>query len=86
MYADELYDQDQLAEQQIDEPLEVKPELLLRPDYVGVVCGAQYKLENADGTTEYALAIFNGPAVSIIEMSGDDLRYLGRQIDGLLQQ
>lgn len=56
-----------------------------RPDYVGIVSGAQYKLENAEGVTEYALIVVSSDGANLYEMSQSDLEYLGRQIDGLLK-
>lgn len=52
----------------------------LRPDYVGLVSGSEY----TEGVSEYALVVVTGRDVSLFEMSDSDLRYLGRQIDGLV--
>lgn len=57
-----------------------------RPDYVGIVSGAQYKLENAEGVTEYALVAISNNKVVLFEMSDVDLRYLARQITGLIDE
>lgn len=59
---------------------------LNRPDYVGIVCGAQFKLENAEGVTEYALVTVSGDRVAMFEMSESDLCYLARQIKGLIDE
>ncbi len=62
-----------------------RPVRLSRPDYIGVVSGAQYKLEAADeGITEYALVVVEGGEARLFEMSVEDLRYLGKQITGLV--
>lgn len=55
-----------------------------RPDFIGVVSGASYKLDNADGVTEYALTIFLGGDAYLFEASDVDLRYLARQITALV--
>ena len=55
-----------------------------RPDFVGLVSGAQYKLDIADGVTEFALAILQGGDAWLFEMSSEDLRYLARQITALV--
>ena len=61
-----------------------KPTEINRPDYIGIVSGAQYKLENADGVTEFALVIVQDSEAALYEMSDDDLRYLSKQINGLV--
>lgn len=59
---------------------------LTRPDYVGIVSGAQYKIDGAqEGVTEYGLTVIvEGGSGWIFEMSEEDLRYLSRQIIGLI--
>lgn len=55
------------------------------PDYIGLVAGAQYKLENGDdAVTELALIILQGGEAFLFEASDTDLRYLARQILALV--
>lgn len=55
-----------------------------RPDYIGIVSGAQYKLDNADEVTEFALVVLLEGTAFLYEASSEDLKYLGRQIKGLV--
>lgn len=55
-----------------------------RPDFIGIVSGAQYKLENCDDVTEFALVILLEGNAFLYEASSEDLKYLGRQIKGLV--
>jgi len=60
-----------------------KPTEVNSPDYIGIVSGSQYKLDNADGVAEFALVIVQDGEAYLFEASEIDLRYLSRQIDGL---
>lgn len=68
-----------------DDDIIATPEktILNRPEYVGVVAGAQYNLETGD-VTEYALVVLQDGEACLFEMSTDDLRCLGKQITGLI--
>lgn len=54
------------------------------PDYIGIVSGAQYKLEAGDGVFEYALVMSVGDDAYHFAASHEDLRVLGKQISGLM--
>ncbi|OMC55413.1 hypothetical protein A5747_13560 [Mycobacterium sp. IS-836] len=57
------------------------------PDYVGVVSGAQYKVEDGEeGIAEYALMLITDGRGRLYAMSELDLRYLKRQIEGLIDE
>lgn len=64
--------------------MEPDTDYLIRPDYIGIVSGAQYKLEKADGVTEHALIFVEREEASLYEVSAEDLRELARQIAGLV--
>ena len=60
------------------------PRDILHPEYVGIVSGAQYRLEDGDGVAEYAVNFVVDGYGFMFAMSEDDLRCLARQIVGLL--
>lgn len=62
-----------------------RDEALTRPDFIGIVSGAQWKLENGeDGVTEYALAVVWEGKAALFEASTEDLKYLANMITGLV--
>lgn len=56
----------------------------LHPDYLGVVCGAEYKLDDEIEVQEYALIAAGGGKVLVLAASDGDLRALAKQIIGLV--
>ena len=56
----------------------------IHPDYLGVVCGAEYKLEDDEAVQEYALIAAGGGKVLVLAASDGDLRALAKQIIGLV--
>lgn len=64
--------------------MEPDTDYINRPDYIGVVSGAQHRLESAEGVTEYALIFATEEGAHLFEASATDLRYLARQITGLV--
>lgn len=57
-----------------------------RPDYIGIVSGAEYRLDNAEGVSMYALVVAINNQAAFFEVSDGDLECLARQIDGLLKR
>lgn len=58
---------------------------VIHPDYLGVVSGAEYKIDDGK-VVQYALVILVGNTAYTIAAADSDLLYLARQIKGLLPQ
>lgn len=67
------------------DPEEEDEDRVIHPDYLGVVSGAEYKIDDGK-VVQYALVILVGSTAYTIAAADSDLVYLARQIKGLLPQ